>query len=114
MARIFAWRLLLAMAYLVVGASLLGFASFHWLLKHEPASLVATSCYVNPIVAVILGVVAVHERYSRVQLVGTLAVLGSIVAVWRLQASTGDLEIMALKRSPKSYAEIPASSACKT
>lgn len=102
MQRVFAWRPLLAMAYLVVGASLLGFVAFHWLLKNERASLVATSSYVNPIVAMILGVAAAHERFSRLQLTGALAVLGSIVAVWFFQASQGDLEIMALERSSES------------
>jgi drug/metabolite transporter (DMT)-like permease len=100
MAQMLAWRPLLAMAYLVVGASLLGFASFHWLLKHEPASLVATSSYVNPIVAMILGIVAAHERYSPLQLVGALAVLGSIVVVWRLQASAGGLKVLAMEQTP--------------
>jgi drug/metabolite transporter (DMT)-like permease len=100
MARCFAWQPLLAMAYLVVGASMLGFASFHWLLKHEPASLVATSSYVNPIAAMILGVVAAHERSSPLQLVGALVVLGSIVAVWRLQASAGIFENLPIEQTP--------------
>ncbi len=98
---IFAWRPLLAMAYLVVGASLLGFASFHWLLKHEPASLVATSSYVNPIVATALGILAAHERFSLLQLVGAMAVVGSIVAFWRLQAPADGLGILAMEPSPK-------------
>jgi drug/metabolite transporter (DMT)-like permease len=97
--RILAWRPVLAMAYLVVGASLLGFVSFHWLLKHEPASLVATSSYVNPIVAMVLGIAAAHERFSALQLVGAMSVLGSIVAIWLVRVPAGGLEILAIEQT---------------
>jgi drug/metabolite transporter (DMT)-like permease len=106
MVRIFAWRPLLAMAYLVFGCSLLGFASFHWLLKHEPASLVATSSYVNPLVAMIIGLAGAHEPFSRFQLAGAMAVLGSIVAIWHLQSSEEGLGIMSVEQSPESGANV--------
>jgi drug/metabolite transporter (DMT)-like permease len=100
MMRVLAWRPMLAMAYLVVGASLLGFASFHWLLKNEPASLVATSSYVNPIVAMVLGIAAAHERFSQLQLTGAIAVMGSIVTIWFFQSSAGGLKILAIEQTP--------------
>ena len=43
------------MTYLILIGSLVGFASYGWLLQNAPISLVATYAYVNPIVAVFLG-----------------------------------------------------------
>jgi len=84
-AQMFARRPILAMIYLVIGASVISLAAYHWLLAREPASLVATFAYVNPIVAMVLGIAAAHESYMRVQIVGACIVLGSIIAVWYLQ-----------------------------
>jgi drug/metabolite transporter (DMT)-like permease len=99
-ARIIAWRPMTAMVYLVFGASLIGFGAFHWLLKHEPASMVATSSYVNPIVAMVLGMAAAHERSSLLQFAGAVAVLVSIIAVWFFQTPASGLEIMAIEQTP--------------
>jgi len=41
--------------YLITAGSLIGFASYGWLLQNAPISLVSTYAYVNPIVAVLLG-----------------------------------------------------------
>jgi drug/metabolite transporter (DMT)-like permease len=101
LARFFAWQPLVAMVYLVVGASILAFVAFHWLLKREPASLVATSMYVNPMVAMILGIVAAHERSSPLQLAGAMAVLASVVAIWRMQGTGNRFEAIALREMPE-------------
>ena len=98
--QILAWKPLIAMAYLVIAASMVGMAAFHWLMTHEPASLVATSAYVNPMVAMMLGIVAAHERSSLLQIVGALAVLGSIVVIWYVQGSTRQLEMNVLGTVP--------------
>ena len=52
---------LLAWAYLVVMGSLVGFTTFVWLMKHSTPARVATYAYVNPIVAVFLGWLILHE-----------------------------------------------------
>ncbi len=46
---------LLGLGFLIVFGSLVGFASYVWLLRSAPTSLVSTYAYVNPIVAVFLG-----------------------------------------------------------
>ncbi|MGH3091643.1 MAG: EamA family transporter, partial [Gaiellaceae bacterium] len=43
---------LLAVGYLVVAGTLIGFSAYVWLLRAAPTSLVSTYAYVNPIVAV--------------------------------------------------------------
>jgi drug/metabolite transporter (DMT)-like permease len=55
-----------------------------WLLDHAPGPLVATYTFVNPIIAVILGWRFLGERPTPQMLVGTVLVVGSVVAVWRL------------------------------
>ena len=100
MTEVFTWRTVLAMAYLVIAASVVAFSAFHWLLAREPASLVATATYVNPMVAMVLGIAAAHERASPMQLVGALAVLSSIVMVWYMQRSADPFEIRELEAMP--------------
>ena len=77
---------LLGMAYLVVGGSVIAFTVFHWLLAHETPTLVATTTYVNPIVATTAGILFFHEHYSDLQLVGAATVVLCVALVWR---STG-------------------------
>jgi drug/metabolite transporter (DMT)-like permease len=100
MSQILAWRPIAAMAYLVIAASVVAFSAFHWLIAREPASLVATSTYVNPMVAMLLGIVAAHERYSPLQLVGALAVLSSIIMIWYMQGSIDPFEMSQLEAMP--------------
>jgi drug/metabolite transporter (DMT)-like permease len=46
---------LLGLGFLIVFGSLVGFASYVWLLRVTSTSLVSTYAYVNPVVAVLLG-----------------------------------------------------------
>jgi drug/metabolite transporter (DMT)-like permease len=98
--QLFAWRPIVAMAYLVIAASVVAFSAFHWLIAREPAYLVATSTYVNPMVAMLLGIVAAHESYSPLQLTGALAVLSSIVMIWYLQEPSDEFEMSELEALP--------------
>ena len=56
---------LLAFAYLVVAGSLVAFTAYAWLLQNVPISKVATYAYVNPLVAVLLGVGAPERAAQR-------------------------------------------------
>jgi drug/metabolite transporter (DMT)-like permease len=49
------WNSILALSYLIVFGSLIGFSAYIWLLRAAPTSLVSTYAYVNPVVAVFLG-----------------------------------------------------------
>ena len=53
---------LLAFAYLVLIGSLVGFTAYVWLLHHAPLGTVATYAYVNPVVAIGLGVLILDEQ----------------------------------------------------
>jgi drug/metabolite transporter (DMT)-like permease len=71
-----------ALAYLILVGSLVGFTSYVWLLGNAPISLVATYAYVNPVVAVLLGVVILGEQVTAGMLAaGVVIVLGVALVV---------------------------------
>jgi drug/metabolite transporter (DMT)-like permease len=67
----------------LAAASALGFAAFSWLLANAPLSLVSTYAYVNPAVAVLLGVVILSEALTRDVLIGLTVVLSGVILVIR-------------------------------
>jgi drug/metabolite transporter (DMT)-like permease len=70
-----------AVAYLVVCGSWIGYTAYIWLLKHVPTSKVSTYAYVNPVVAVFLGWLILHERVDRFILAGSAIVVLSVILV---------------------------------
>jgi drug/metabolite transporter (DMT)-like permease len=70
-----------AWAYMVVVVSLGSFSAYAYALATLPVSTVATYAYVNPVIAVLLGVLVVGERFSALQLVGGGIVLLAVVLV---------------------------------
>jgi drug/metabolite transporter (DMT)-like permease len=70
-----------AVAYLIVCGSWIGYTAYIWLLKHVPTSKVSTYAYVNPVVAVFLGWLILHERVDRFILAGSAIVVLSVILV---------------------------------
>ncbi len=66
------------LAYLVVLGSLVGFTAFAYCLNELPASTVGTYAYVNPVVAVVLGWLALGEPLTAGLVVGALLILISV------------------------------------
>jgi len=54
-----------AVTYLVVCGSWIGYTAYIYLLEHVPTSKVSTYAYVNPVIAVFLGWLILHERVDR-------------------------------------------------
>lgn len=73
----------LAVAYLILVGSLLGFTAYVWLLQVAPTSLVATYAYVNPIVAVFLGWLLLDEEITVQMAVAGAAVVVSVALIVR-------------------------------
>jgi drug/metabolite transporter (DMT)-like permease len=71
----------LALLYLVVAGSIIGFTAYVWLLHHESPTKVGTYAYVNPVVAVLLGYFLGGEAIGLRTIVGTLFVLVSVVVI---------------------------------
>ena len=70
-----------ATMYLVVCGSWIGYTAYIWLLEHVPTSKVSTYAYVNPVVAVFLGWLILHERVDRFILAGSAIVVLSVILV---------------------------------
>jgi drug/metabolite transporter (DMT)-like permease len=70
--------------YLVTFGSLVGYTAYIYLLDNVPVAKVSTYAYINPIVAVALGALFLHERMVGIEYVGMAAIL---VAVWLVTSS---------------------------
>jgi drug/metabolite transporter (DMT)-like permease len=81
----FALDSVLAWAYLVVVGSLVGFTAYAWLLRVAPISLVVTHQYVNPLVAIALGMAFLGERPSVWALAGAALIIGSVYVAIRAE-----------------------------
>lgn len=74
-------RSLLGLSYLILIGSLIGFASYGWLLQNAPISLVSTYAYVNPIVAVFLGTWLAHEPLEPRTWLAAGIIIGSVIFI---------------------------------
>ena len=72
---------ILAVAYLVMFGSMLAYTTYGWLLHNAPLSLVGTYAYVNPIVAVALGTVFLHEPISVRTVVAAAIILVAVAII---------------------------------
>ncbi len=77
-----------AILYLVVCGSWIGYTAYIWLLQHVPTSKVSTYAYVNPVIAVFLGWLVLHERIDRYILLGSAIIVTSVVLVTSAKVST--------------------------
>jgi drug/metabolite transporter (DMT)-like permease len=77
-----------AIAYLIIFGSWVGFSAYIWLLQNVSTPKVATYAYVNPVVAVFLGWLILHERVDGYILTGTLVVVAGVALVTSAQVKT--------------------------
>jgi drug/metabolite transporter (DMT)-like permease len=72
-----------AWIYLVIFGSIVGYTAYVWLLANAPLGTVSTYAYVNPVVAIALGVLFRGEQLTWSLLVGALIVVASVAVVVR-------------------------------
>jgi drug/metabolite transporter (DMT)-like permease len=71
----------MALLYLIVAGSVIGFTAYVWLIHHESPTKVGTYAYVNPVVAVVVGYFLGGEALGLRTILGTLFVLVSVVVI---------------------------------
>ncbi len=71
----------LALGYLTVFGSLLAFTAYVYLLGAAPVSLVSTYAYVNPAIAVMLGVLVAGERLTAATVAGAAVIVLAVAVV---------------------------------
>jgi drug/metabolite transporter (DMT)-like permease len=70
-----------SLLYLIVFGSLIGFSTYMWLLKVASPTAVGTYAYVNPAVAVLLGVLLAGERLPAQAVAAMTVILGGVAMV---------------------------------
>lgn len=69
----------LAMFYLVLIGSYVGYTAYVWLINHAPPQLTATYAYVNPVVAILLGWLFLDERLTSRSMLASAIILAGVV-----------------------------------
>lgn len=73
----------LALLYLIVAGSLVGFTAYVWLLARLPATRVASHAYVNPLVALVLGYFLAGEVLTVQMVLAAATVVAGVVLILR-------------------------------
>jgi drug/metabolite transporter (DMT)-like permease len=99
----FSTRSLVAMAYLTIFGSILAFTAYVWLLKHVPATKVATYTYVNPVFAVFLGWLILSEAITAMTIVAAIIIILAVILI-----TTGGHGKVPARRKTNEQARTPA------
>jgi len=70
----------LAVVYLIIFGSIIGFTAYIWLLHHVRPALATSYAYINPPIAVLLGALLMHETFG-IHDIGAMAVILVGVAI---------------------------------
>lgn len=76
-------RSAVALGYLVVFGSVIGFSSYIWLLKKTDPALASSYAYVNPVVAIVLGWLLAGESLNSGSLAATGVILLGVILIVR-------------------------------
>lgn len=71
----------LALLYLIVFGSIVGYTSYVYLLRHQPPAKASTYAYVNPVVAIFLGWLILDEPVTLRTVVAALVILAGVAIV---------------------------------
>jgi drug/metabolite transporter (DMT)-like permease len=74
-------RALLATVYLLVFGSLIGFSAYSYLLKHTRPAVATSYAYINPVIAVLLGVTLAGEPFESTSALGGAVILAAVILV---------------------------------
>ncbi len=81
-------RSLAALVYLIVFGSLVAFTSYIWLLKQIRPSRVATYAYINPVVALLLGLALADEQLTPRSIIAAIVIIISVAVITSLKSET--------------------------
>mgnify|MGYP000386243585 CR=1 FL=1 len=89
-------RSILALAYLTVFGSIIGYTAYLWLLKTVEPAMVSTNFYVNPVIAVLVGWLLAGETVTLTMVVAAAVILLGVVTI------NGTLPRLTRRREPGS------------
>jgi drug/metabolite transporter (DMT)-like permease len=99
-------RSIFGLVYLIVFGSLLGFSAYVWLLANAPITKVSTYAYVNPVIAIALGVIVLDESITLRIVAGALLILVSVAIVLRRESVAPPSEAGEVVRSDRDPGEL--------
>jgi drug/metabolite transporter (DMT)-like permease len=96
----FSGRSIGGFVYLVTFGSVVGYTAYVWLLDNAPLGIVSTYAYVNPVVAIALGALVLHESLGWTVGVGAILVLACVAVVVREDRGTVEVVDQAAVAAP--------------
>ena len=72
---------LIAVGYLIVMGSIVGYSSYIWLIRHAPLAKVGTYAYVNPVVAFVLGAWLASEPITPRTVVAAVVIVVAVALI---------------------------------
>lgn len=92
-----------SLAWLITCGSLIGYTCYVYLLEHVPVAKVSSNSYVNPVVAVLLGILVLHERPVASEIAGMAFI---VLAVFLL--TTAQVKAKGARPAVEELERIPA------
>src|SRR5664279_1010129 len=92
-----------SLAYLITGGSLLGYTGFIYLIERVPVAKVSSYAYVNPVVAVLLGIFLLHERPEPAEFFGMAGILAAVFLL-----TTSQVKAKATRQPVEELVQLPA------
>jgi len=93
---VWTWHGVAAVVYLSVFGTLFGLVAFTYLLQNVAVTKVATYAFVNPAIAVLLGVLLLGERLAFAEIAGMIVIVGAVAMVVYSRVDRGKREIMGI------------------
>ena len=84
-------RSIFGLVYLILVGSVVGYTAYAWLLGNAPLGQVATYAYVNPVVAIALGVIVLDEQLTLRVVLGALLILAAVAIVVRRESEASEV-----------------------
>jgi drug/metabolite transporter (DMT)-like permease len=74
-------RSLGGLTWLIIFGSGIGFVAYTWLLRNAPTPIVSTYAYVNPVVAILLGVLIAGETLQSLEIISAMIIIAGVILI---------------------------------
>jgi drug/metabolite transporter (DMT)-like permease len=93
---VWTWHGAVAVVYLSIFGSLFGLVAFTYLLQNVAVTKVATYAFVNPVIAVLLGVLLLNEHLALTEVIGMVVIVAAVAMVVYSRVDRGKREILGM------------------
>ena len=93
---VWTWQGLGSIVYLSIFGSLFGLVAFTFLLQNVAVTKVSTYAFVNPVIAVLIGVVLLHEHLVKTEIAGMAVIVCAVAMVVYSRVDRGKREIVGM------------------